>query len=356
MSGLSVEKRLTLLGGPSSGKSTYLGALIDALEDDALSNLALSIDVPVDSRAWEHLTEPILEGQYPQRTQAGRRLDIDVPLQLSPRRPVDAPPVAFSLRVSDYDGEDVERLFRDRTRGWTDEWRARAHADGVLLFLRPPAIRQLPRPLASDIEMTEAERWRHLAGLSSSSSLPSSPPSGHNTRTGPETFFKPGLVADEIPAPPPARPDDPVRIPTVLALIELLQFIRHVRELAPGERSPRGRLRIAILLAAWDAADAGWQQRGAAAYIGESLPLLADFLWSNFHDADVYCFGVSATGGDLHDEHYRARFQERAEGATGYVTWTDSVGAIHTQRDLSIPLRWALFGDTALAAAIDTDE
>lgn len=343
---MSDGKILALLGGPASGKSTYLGALADALEDGRLAQLEL-VGLPGDARALEHLTEPLLDGHYPQRTKAGQRLDIDAHLRAHPAPNSAAAPVDVQLRVGDYDGEEVERLFRDRARGWSDEWRARASADGLLLFLRPRAIRPLVRTGGGD-QLSEAERWQYLAGVLDTQTARPTPGRPPSIEDSPEAAFGPGeLLDEEIPAPPPARPGQPVHIPTVLAVIELLQFMRHARGLAPGERPAPGTMRVAILVAAWDAASE-WHKRGASVYVGETMPLLVDYLWSNFHERDVLCFGLSSTGGDLNDPDYRARYLD--DGARGYATWRAGTSNVERSTDLSVPLRWALFGDPALVA------
>jgi Double-GTPase 1 len=341
----TVPRALALLGGPESGKTTYLGALVDALECQSLPGVAIT-ELPADTNAWYQLTDPLLDGRYPQRTKAERHT-LDVGLAISPV-PAGSTGLSLvtestqvSLRMGDYDGEEVERLFRDRTRGWSEEWQARARSDGLLLFLRPPAIHHLPRVPAP--ELPEAERWQWLANQMVHASDPVPAPAPREP--GPETYFGPGLADHEVKAPPPARLDDPVLIPTVLAVIELLQFIRHVQGLAPGERPPQGSARIALLVSAWDAVLPDWQQRGAATYLGETLPLLEDFLWSNYHESDVFRFGLSSTGGDLNQPGYSERYQEER---AGFVTWTDATGRVARSRNLAIPITWALFGDRAL--------
>ena len=341
----TAPRALALLGGPESGKTTYLAALLDALERVSLPGLAIN-ELPADANAWYQLTEPLLDGRYPQRTKAERHT-LDVGLAISPVSAESSgvslvtEPTQVSLRMGDYDGEEVERLFRDRTRGWSDEWQARARANALLLFLRPPVIHHLPRtPMP---ELSEAERWEWLAGRMAQTS--DAMPALASRTPGPESYFGPGLADHEVVGPPPARPDDSVLIPTVLAVIELLQFIRHVQGLAPGERPPPGSARIALIVSAWDAVSRDWQQRGAAAYLGESLPLLEDFLWSNYHESDVFRFGLSSTGGDLNQPRYSERYQEER---AGFVTWTDATGCVARSSNLAIPITWALFGDRAL--------
>jgi hypothetical protein len=156
------------------------------------------------------------------------------------------------------------------------------------------------------------------------------------------------LAVEGLQEAPRAQPSEPVVVPTALATIELLQFIRYVRGLAPGER-PHGerRLPVALLVSAWDAVDEDWRRAGPTAYLTQNLPLLTDYLWSNFLPDDVFCFGLSATGGDLLDASYRKRYQD---DPSGFVEWTDGSGTRQQSRDIGLPLYWLLFGDRALGA------
>ena len=321
-------RRLALLGGPESGKTTYLGALIDALESGALGTLTLA-QTSTDTRPLERLTEPLLDGHYPQRTK-GERFSFELALRYtSPEGEVDE----VALGVGDYDGEEVERLFRDRVEGWSPEWRDRAKSSALLIFMRPSGIVPLPvLQRAPKVEAPSKQRRPHFG-------------------SEPSTLFEPGLAAEEVPPRRAADPNEPIRIPipTVLSLIELLQFIRKARGLVPGERPQPDQLRIAVVLSAWDAVEAAWHGRSPADYASQHVHLLVDFLWSNFHAHDVMYFGLSSTGGDLRDERHRERYRERDPAkAGGFVTWSDVSGQVQRSDDLALPIRWALFGDAAM--------
>jgi hypothetical protein len=331
------SKSITLLGGPSSGKSTYLGALIDALQMEKLRHLGLE-SLADDSRALQRLADPLLEARYPARTMASG-LDLEVRL-----RTIDTyfDRLPFSLQASDYDGEQVEQLFRDRVRGWSKEWQQRAQGDGIMLLIRPAAEVQLPRPqLPPDV--SEAELWQRLRRTNVKAPVaPRAVPPRSAFR--PERFLDP-IELEETPPAPRLSPADPVRVPTVLALIELLQFIRYVRGLTPGKRpSGKDRFRIALVVSAWDSVAQSWRASGPAAYLAQHMPLLEDFLWSNFLPDDIYRFGLSATGGDLHDAAYAARYQDNPGG---FVEWR-GMDRVHRRDDLGLPLYWLLFGDRAL--------
>jgi hypothetical protein len=315
-------RTVSLLGGPGSGKSTYLGAVLDELLSEKADRLTIREEA-ADMAVITQLTEPLLQGEYPTRTAAAQRLACELHLGYRDGRDAVEP---FTLRVGDYAGEEVERLFNDRVEGWSSQWRSRAGADVLLLALRPAAIVPLPR-------------------MGRAAPTPRRPKQAFGA--DPTSVFGPGLADGEIPERHPAAPDEPIRIPvtTVLAMIELLQFIRHARGLAPGQRPRDGRLRIGVMLTAWDAIATEWQTRPPAAYLAQHVPLLVDFMKSNFLAEDVMCFGVSATGGDLKDGVHRARYIETPGGS---VAWADAQGRVQQRPDLALPLRWALFGDASM--------
>ena len=338
---MSPSSNIALLGGQSTGKSTLLGALVDALQTERLKHLRME-RLGEDARGLQRLADPLLEGHYPQRTKAGERLELVAHLRTEGSF---FEPRSFTLRAGDYDGEEVERLFRDRIHGWSEEWQERARANGLLLLVRADTFAELPRTQPpSDAE--ESSHWRLLRGEAVPPS--ESPRSGRAPAAPirPEQVFGPTPL-DEVPPPPRAAPSDPVALPTALDIIELLQFIRHVRKLAPGER-PHGdaRLPIALLISAWDTVAPIWRERGPAAWLAHHLPLLEDFLWSNFLPDDVFRFGLSSTGGNLRDADYSQRYQD---DPSGFVEWVDVHGP-HRSLDIGLPLYWLLFGDRALGA------
>ena len=334
---MTQPRTFTLLGSQSSGKSTYLGTLVDALQLEKIRHLRLG-DLADDASALLQLPAPLHEGRYPQRTVANQRTNLEAPLHTHGGFFEDS---ALTLTIGDYDGEEVERLFKDRIHGWTEDWRKRAQAEGLMLLVRPDTLQRMPQLQASPTE--ESDRWSRLSG-----DMVRPAPAFHAAPVTPqpETIFTP-VSLEDAPAAPRVSASAPVQVPTVLSSIELLQFIRKVRGLAPGER-PRGdkRMRIALLVSAWDSVDLAWRRAGPTAYVTQNLPLLADYLWSNFLPDDVYFFGLSATGGDLRDADYAKRYLSEP---SGFVEWTESNGIRSTQ-DIGLPLYWLLFGDRAFGA------
>ncbi len=331
---MSEKTGVAVLGGPASGKTTYMGALVRALEGKKLAHLELR-GLPDDATAYGRLGGPLAKLHYPQRTKAERH-NLELPLRAMRDDRVEE----VSLLMGDYDGEEVERLFRDRNQGYSEEWRTRAHAAGMLLLVRPNALTPLPRLRIAE---TLSDRERLLA-------LKSSMPAKRqrivtHAHDEPETAFGTG-IQDEPDAARIAAPTDAVHVPTVLAIVELLQFLRHERGLSPGERPKSGTLRIALIASAWDAVDEVWQRRGAQTFFAENAPLLREFLWSNHRREDVTFFGLSSTAGDLHDPEYKKAYRRNAHG---YVEWADVSGHIHRSKNLALPIEWALFGDEAFS-------
>lgn len=314
------KRTLALLGGPDSGKTTYLGAMVLGLQraDDAAS-LAIQ-DLGLDARGLRRLAQPLRDGKYPQRTKEERHT-LNVELMTQAAR---LPPTAFTLNIADYDGEEIERLFDHRVVPTMNEWQVRAEASGLLLFVRPAA----------------------LTPLRTLTKRPTAVPAAAPT-PAPLVTMDP-LVVAEVPPPRPRAPDEPVRVPTVLGIIEVLQYLRALRGLVPGERPPLGDLRIGILLSSWDAVEPTWQQRRPIDYLNEHTPLLMDFLWSNFAEEDIFYFGLSATGGDLAKPDHRERY--RAD-PRGQVYFARTGGQVESTEDLALPILWALYGDRALDLA-----
>ncbi len=328
-----IPTSVALLGGPESGKTTYLGALADALQSAAAGPLTLARSA-ADARGFRRLMDPLLRGEYPQRTKEERHRFV---AELNAKTP-NGSQERLTLDVGDYDGEEVERLFT-RQGELTEEWRARANAKGVLLFLRHDATTPLPRDARP--APSEMDRWAAVKGRSGEQ------PQVPKLADDPMARFGYGISSDDL-APLPPQPRDRVKVPTTLALIEVLQFLRFVRGIEPAERPPAGDMRVGVLLSAWDAVDPTFQSLGPSRYLAQELPLLHQFLWSNYREEDFCCFGLSSTGGDLRKEDHKKKYMEEPESR---VYWSDAGNRAESTKNLALPILWALFGDRALPLA-----
>jgi len=339
---VSDARSLAILGGPSTGKTTYLGVLADGLQRKALQHLRLD-GLAADSRGFLNLASSLHQGEYPQRTKAVERHELVANLRTEGAILEAA---RFTLRAGDYDGEEVERVFKDRINGWSEEWQRRASSQGILLLVRgDPAA---PAPIQDAAAVDEGAQWRHLRERSGTAAPGTALATSPDLVPSRADLYHGSVSVEEVPPPPRLSPRAPVALPSALELIELLQFIRHIRGLSPGER-PTGkeRVRIGLLVSAWDAVSESWRKEGPARYFTQRFPLLVDFLWSNFPAEDIFHFGLSATGGDLREKQYSAQYEEEPRG---FVEWRDSVQGVRRTEDVGLPLYWVLFGDTAFNA------
>lgn len=327
---------LAIVGLRGSGKTTYLGCLLDGVETGRVPGITQRSQ-PEDATAMIQLTARLLEGLYPLRTSTEQRHDLHLPLRTTPTLGTER---ALDLFISDYDGQEIERLFTDRAIGWSAAWRSRADAQHLLLFLRlPEGLPAIP-PKPAD---SPTDPWQILRAQAARPLV--DPPPDVTPAATPERIFGPAFPKEWSPSSAPL-PDDPVPLPRGLELIEVLQFLREHRGLAPGQRPDPGQLRIAVMISGWDAAPPAWRDQGPRAALRQLYPLLATFLYCNFAPADIYAFGVSATGGDLNDPVYREQFV--INEASGFVEWDGPTGLRHID-DIGLPLYWILTGDPVLS-------
>ena len=322
-------RQISLLGGVGSGKSTWLGALLDGL--DGGRSPALTVEkLPEDTSGVNELTDPILDGRFPQRTELSHKSPVEI--QLGTHHPL-LKRENFNLGLSDYSGEELDILFSDRA-GWSSQWKRRAQSDVLLVFVRPSVAVAIPRLLVGKTP-DDAARWQHLKEPTAGGrSLPPLGPVQKLPRP-------PASEAADIEV---ARPGDPVKVPTSLELVEIIQFIRHGRGLAPGELPPPGSLRVVLVITAWDMLPPQVQARGPAEILADTVPLLEEYIQTNFNPLDVFRFGLSAVGGDLNNPTYSESFRDNPQG---YVTWVDVGGHIQRANDIALPLYWGLFGEVA---------
>lgn len=325
------QKRITLVGSKSSGKSTWLGAFHDALAKGHVPRFVRASQQSPDQTDWEHLERPLRNGRYADRTPDTGAFP-QVRLRTNGAWCNQA---EFVLEAADYLGEEVERAFSRNDQSWTDAWDRRAKADSLVLVVRPTDLKGLP--LVPPPSHAELQGLRAL--FDQASPLDSQ-----------DGLFAPADVAPVLSQRGDAADSGKSGTvpPTVLTLIEMLQMIRFRRGWAIGER-PEG-VRVAVVLTAWDAIEESLASGGPARFLRDQLTLLDDFLWSNFGPEMVRCFGLSATGGDLSDEAYSLKFQESTEPLSS-VCWSTSGDEVRTDYDLSLPFAWAIAGDDALAAS-----
>lgn len=296
---------LAVLGLPRAGKSVFLGRLWHAVQHD--HRRLQKRGQPADLQPLRVLGAPLEDGMFPDRTSRDAPPSFVAPLRWSGAIVRD-----IDLHATDYNGERLRGIWRRDADAWSEDWEARAHAEGIAVVVRADLVRRAlgSRPLIPSAQGDD--RPRRL--------FPDTQPDFH------------------------ARPDDAVAAPTAVELVELLQVLRHVRGLAAGQVEPG--FRIAVLLTAWDAIDAALQETGPRRFLEEELGLLDDLLATNFNPGDIRAFGLSAVGGDLTNTDYRNKFLQGEVDEHGWVTW--DANGVRMSGDVTLPIGWLLLGDDAL--------
>lgn len=289
-----------ILGMARSGKSTWIGALYLGMHRHR--PLALKLEFTPAQIPWfEVQTRPLLRYEYPKRSNTGRPPTLDVPVRWRDGR--DEP---FSLRVGDYDGEDIDRLFERRHLAWSEEWAVRLRG-GLVLVVRPSLV---SRVTSDRLAPTSVE--------------PDSPG---------ETYTQ------ELSS-PAAEKRTSMAAPEAVALVELLQVARHLASADSGAAATRP---LAVVLSCWDEVPLTERKAGPTRWLGRSLPLLDDYLALNHAPGSWRAFGLSATGVDLRKEASRLDDEDADVSDLGFVEWDGG-----RSDDISLPLAWVLRGDEVL--------
>lgn len=289
-----------LLGTAHSGKSTWIGALYLGMH--RRRPFALSLDFTPAQIPWfEVQSRPLLRYEYPKRSNTGRPPTLDVPVRWR-----DESGAPFSLRVGDYDGEDIDRLFERRHVAWSEEWAARL-SGGLVLVVRPTLVSLVTSDrlalTALDPDSAAATYGKDL--------------------TSPEEEKRSAVAA-----------------PSTVALVELLQV---ARELAGGTPSTPVSRPLAVVLSCWDEVSPEERADGPTRWLGRRLPLLDDYLALNHSRESWRVFGLSATGVDLRKEATRLDDADADVSELGFVEWDGG-----RSEDISLPLAWVLRGDEVL--------
>ena len=248
---MSTSANLVFVGLPGSGKTTFLAALWHVLDDrsseTSLTLKALSVDrtylkqIAADWQACAQVQRTKLE-----------------PEQLVVLSLASAAGTTFDLTVPDLSGEAFEQQLVDRKIAVTHHENIQ-RATGLVLFVHPRVK-----------EGTRLTYSRQLKAV-----LDGAPAAT--------------AAADGNTAPSAIEPWSIEKLPTQVALVELLQF---------ALESVAKTVRIAVVISAWDLVEKTFA--GAPReYLAREMPLLQQFLESNDDLLEHTVFGVSAQGGDI---------------------------------------------------------
>lgn len=275
-------------GLPSSGKSTYIGALWHLLQSQELPTRLKYDGLPEDRERLNQLAEKWRRCENMDRTLVQHERIVDIDLRLQDER--------FRVALPDFSGET-----------WRELWERRIcpksvaelseQSSGILLFAHADDI-IVPLPV---VVATEQAKILEAAD---------------------EVGEQIGAAANGT-----ERPYDAANAPTQAKLVDILQLLSK-----PPLGARQGR-RLAVILSAWDlAADQG---QSPSEYLQSHLPLLGQYLENSLDYVDVRIYGISALGGALPQDAEKLRSMVRQSDR---ITVIEQDGAI--SHDLTRPLDW----------------
>jgi len=283
---VSNPANLLFIGLPGSGKTTFLAALWHVLSDRSSSTTLRLTKRSDDLTYLNQLTKEWRECSQVPRTNL--RTDQVVVLHLDGEGFG-----AFDLSIPDLAGEAFKQQLTDRRMSRHHDVFVQK-ATGVILFLHPD--------IDKGLQITVARRL--------------------------EAELNGSQKADTMAASAETSTWSPDKLPTQVSLVELLQFLL--------ERTQR-RLRVAVVVSAWDLVD----NLGAPHdFVARALPLLHQFLGSNDDLIEHSVFGVSAQGGDVTVETEKQTLLELEDAMQRIKVRQEQ----QTSQDITKPIAWLLGG------------
>jgi len=271
---MELNNEILIIGPPKSAKTTFLAQLYGRLLER--NGKIIIHGAPKNIEGIKDAYNRLSEGLEPQTTPANANLEVEIPVKLDERQ--------FVLRAKDYGGEQVRDITKLMEYDSTWAGRAKSH-DRWIMFIRP------------------AEIYHHydisMKGFAEQESQ------------------------DE--AKPENLPEN--RLSDQAKFIELLQILLHARKSGIKDRLKSPKLIIA--LTCWDELNTN---DSPTEVLQTKLPLLYQFIKSNWDEKSNLIMGVSAQEFPLKTEEARQRYLEELPESFGYLVFDDN----EQERDLTM--------------------
>ena len=288
---MSTSANLLFMGLPGSGKTTFLAALWHVL-DDRCSYTRLKLKgLSVDRTYLNQITADWQACLQVQRT----KLE---PEELVVLSLVNGADTALDITVPDLSGEAFEQQLVDRKIA-VSHFENIQRATGFVLFIHP--------------RMKEGTRLTYSRQLSA---VLDGAPAAPGTADGNTT---PGAI----------EPWSIEKLPTQVALVELLQF---------ALESAAKRVRVAVVISAWDLVERASFTGAPHEFLAREMPLLRQFLESNDDRLDHTVFGVSAQGGDITVDEQKVALLDLDDALKRIKV----LQGTETSQDITKPIAWLL--------------
>lgn len=285
---METNRGVLMVGGPDMGKTNYLARLWGAVYK--LKTGILRADgLPDDLEHLNSILGSLLSGRFAERTKVEDHWHCEIPLKVE-----NGSGFRGKLIVPDGPGEEWRRIYKNNE--WSDVWDDLIDSlEGCLCFVRPNS-KELRAPLDW---MT---CWKYFGTGQLENSL-----------------------ADET--------------PTQVEMVHWIQCLRYAQR---ARKARTGKLRVGVVVSAWDALPGNVRSGTPLEYLERDLPLLHQFMTTNADAYDFAAFGVSIAGGDLkEDEDYRKEYQNGDPFSAGYVIH-ELGGGRQESLDHTLPVAWAM--------------
>ncbi len=281
---MTQESHQLTVGLPSSGKTTFIAALWHVLESGEVPDSLQLVEVHGNRDHLNRIRKQWLDCDEIERTKITAERTASFRLRTHTGE-------STELFVPDMSGETYRMQWE--ARQWTRQFQDHAaHCQGVLLFVHPQNVVE---PVRIDSLVARIEEQLGVPG---------------NAETPAEDSQPIGWT--------------PAAAATQVQLVELLQFLLRI----PFHDR---RLRLAVLISAWDLVNGTTPQR----WLTARLPLLDQFIEANVERLPSRVFGVSAQGGELKDA---AKLQELAIASQRIRI----VGEGCSSHDITGPIKWLM--------------
>jgi len=253
-----MSKKLLIIGKPKSSKTVFITQFYIRLQK---GKSKLSLYKPVeDLSAISSAKDALVNGDEPEPTVAGRTVSMLLPIQFNGQQ--------LDLHYPDSGGEQINRILstREVDKKWAEAIR---ESDNWIFFIRLNSInRQLD---ISNTKVTE----HHTQGKSK---------------------------------------DVPYSTTEQSSLIELLQIFLHSKE--SDYHLKNSKVKLTVALTCWDELNTSEIPRTV---LKEQLPLLLNFIESNWTNDKINFIGLSALQFPLTNAENKARYENEGSENFGYL-------------------------------------
>lgn len=258
------SRSILILGKPDSGKTTFVIQLYSRLIKNK-SSLKLYASVGDLSPIME-ARERLANGLEVEPTASQKYTELLLPIAVGDKH--------VDVRYPDSGGEQVKQIVEERaaSKVWLQNLRG---SDDWILFVRPSQVASIKDLTNTTLDKENAERRTAMDSL--------------EFEMSDQSF-----------------------------LIELLQILLHLR----GQDSHFlvDSVRLTIVMTCWDEVDTGESPEDK--FRGQ-LPLMAEFVFSNWGEDRVKVFGLSAQGFSLDTEAARDKYRDNGPENFGFLVLPD---------------------------------